>query len=97
MIASPEVRIYIKMIAKKLGLTLAETEGVIRSTFEFQSHIMKHLCDRKTSYFPSVRIPYWGIFYCPPYTRDRLKRLNDKNNGDKPDTSSDLGGAERDI
>lgn len=73
-----DIKKLTKMIAKEFGLNMAQIEDVIDSVFSFQAHVMKTKCDRKTMYFPSVRIPYWGVFHCPPYSKDYYKKFNER-------------------
>lgn len=80
---SPELlKRLLKSVAKKRELSYRDVQRILAASFEFQAKVMKNKCDRENLEFPSVRVPYWGIFYCADYTRDRLNRLNKRQNGD---------------
>ena len=69
-----ETKSLIKNIAKEFGLTFQEVERVYNAPFELQAIIMKYRCDRKKQIFPSLRIPYFLIFFCPEWTKKRLRK-----------------------
>lgn len=70
------LRKLLKAVAKENNLNLKDVERIFSSPFEFQALVMKNKCDGEKLEFPSVRIPFWGLFYCADYTKNRLKRLN---------------------
>jgi len=74
-----EVRVLFKELAKKHGLTMEQIEKVFEAPFKLQAHNMKQRCDREKLKFPSLRIPYFGIFHCPEWHKKRLKKKNDEN------------------
>ena len=76
---NPELKNLIKLIAKEEGLTMEDVKRIPNVGFEFQAHVMRNKCNREKLIFPSVRIPYWGIFFCREGTKERLARLNEKN------------------
>ena len=67
-------------IAKDMGVSLEDVERAYKAPFELQSIIMRYRCDREKLHFPSLRVPYFLIFYCPPWTKKRLQRYKDNNN-----------------
>lgn len=67
-----EVKTLIKAIAKDLNLTAAEVERAYEAPFDLQAIIMKYRCDKEKQKFPSLRIPYFLIFYCPEWNKKRL-------------------------
>ena len=67
-----EVKTLIKAIAKDMNLTVAEVERAYEAPFDLQAIIMKYRCDREKQKFPSLRIPYFLIFYCPEWNKKRL-------------------------
>jgi len=80
---SPELlKRLLKAVAKKRELSYRDIQRILAASFEFQATVMKNKCDRENLEFPSVRVPYWGIFYCADYTKNRLKRLNKRHDGD---------------
>jgi hypothetical protein len=68
----------IKLFAKKEGLNIVDIERIVSSPFEFQTHVMKNLCDRDKLEFPSVRVPNFGIFYCPDWKKEQFRKVNIK-------------------
>lgn len=75
-----EVKVLFKELSKKYGVTLQQLEEVFEAPFRLQVENMKKRCDRKRLYFPSLRIPYFGIFYCPEWKKKKFKKLNDESN-----------------
>jgi hypothetical protein len=69
-----EVKALIKVIAKDMDLTAAEVERAYEAPFDLQAIIMKYRCDREKQKFPSLRIPYFLIFYCPDWNKKRIIR-----------------------
>ena len=65
----------IKNIAKQENLTIPEVELIIDSQFSLLADVMK-MSDREKLYFPSIRLPYLGIFYSPEWRIEQLKKLN---------------------
>ena len=75
---NPELKRLIKLFAEKEGLTIVDIERIVNSPFEFQAYVMKELCNRDNLEFPSVRIPNFGIFYCPDWKKDQFRKVNNK-------------------
>lgn len=76
-----ETKELIKFFSKKYNIPQAEITKVFEAPFKFQTHVMKNVCDRKKLYFPSVRIPYFGIFYLPEWKKDKFRqKLQDEDN-----------------
>ncbi len=73
------LRKLLKAVAKDNFLTLIEVERILKAPYEFQAMIMKTKCNREELDFPTVRVPFWGLFHCADYTKDRLKRLNKRH------------------
>jgi hypothetical protein len=76
------LRRLLKVVARNNKVNLVDVERVFKASFEFQAMVMKTKCDKEKLEFPSVRVPYWGLFHCTDYTRKRLTRLNKKNDTD---------------
>lgn len=76
-----EVKKIISAVAKEMNLSIADVERVYEAPFDLQAIIMKYRCDREKQKFPSLRIPYFLLFYCPDWNKKKLlKRYKDKNN-----------------
>ena len=73
-----DLRKLAKLYAQEHGLLLPDVLNVIDIPFEFLTHIMKTKGNRKTLHFPSVRIPYWGIFHSPEWMKERIRKKNKK-------------------
>jgi len=57
-----------------------EVLDIINSIFEFQVESMRNDTDGTKDIFPTLRIPYWGIFYVPKDLRKKLKEYYIKKN-----------------
>ena len=73
------VKIILSKVARELGISYADAERAYRAPFELQSIIMRYRCDREKQIFPSLRIPYFLIFFCPPWKKEQFKKLQKKN------------------
>ena len=73
-----EVKALISSLAKEMNLSQEEIEKVYEAPFALMAIVMKHRCDREKLYFPSLRVPYFGIFYCPPWNKKRLQKMRDR-------------------
>lgn len=74
-----EVKSLISKVAKDLNLSVEDVTNAYNAPFDLQAIIMKYRCDREKLIFPSLRIPYFLIFYCPPWNKERLrKKLEEK-------------------
>jgi hypothetical protein len=69
-----ELKILIRNIAKDLNISIADVERIYRAPFDLQAIVMKYRCDKEKGIYPSMRIPYFLLFYCPPWNRARLQR-----------------------
>jgi hypothetical protein len=76
------VKNLIDSLAKEMGLRSIDVERAYKAPFELQSIVMRYRCDREKQIFPSLRIPYFLIFYCPERRQQRLKKLQDKHKKD---------------
>ena len=63
-----------------MNLNIIDVERAYSAPFDLQAIVMKHRCDRKTQTFPSLRIPYFLIFYCPDFHRKKLRKRAEKFN-----------------
>jgi hypothetical protein len=81
------VKILINKVAKDLNLNVGDVEKAYKAPFELQAIVMKYRCDRETQTFPSLRIPYFLIFYCPPWRKKSLKKLQEKQQRDEDNRS----------
>jgi len=77
------VKNLINNLAKEMELDPLDVERVYKAPFELQSIIMRYRCDRERQYFPSLRIPYFLIFYCPEKRKQRLKQLQERKKKDE--------------
>jgi hypothetical protein len=68
-----EVKSLISSLAKEMNLT--DVERAYNAPFELQAIVMKYRCDRKKKKFPSLRIPYFLLFFCPEWNKKRLLRM----------------------
>lgn len=55
-----------------MKLNIGDVQRVYEAPFDLQAIIMKYRTNRETQTFPSLRIPYFLIFYCPPWNKARL-------------------------
>jgi len=69
-----ETKSLISQVAKELDLSVSDVEKAYNAPFELQAIVMKYRCDRKKQIFPSLRIPYFLIFFCPPWNKERLRK-----------------------
>lgn len=67
-----ELKGLVKIVANEESITAKDIEEIIDSPFIFQATVMRS-ADRSALKFPSVRIPYWGIFHAPQWRVDKLK------------------------
>ena len=74
-----EVKALIKCIAKEMQLSVADVERAYNAPFELQAIVMKYRTKRETQEFPSLRIPYFLIFYCPEWNKARLLKKQKKH------------------
>ena len=72
-----EVKNLINSLAKEMNLNVEDVERAYEAPFALQAILMKYRCDREKLYFPSLRIPYFGIFYSPPWIKRKLKKKNE--------------------
>lgn len=70
----PEVKLLINSLAKEMNLRPSDVEKVYEAPFDLQAIVMKYRCDRESQKFPSLRVPYFLIFYCPEWNKARLLR-----------------------
>lgn len=73
-----ESKKVIKTIAEEEGVTVEDVERIIQVHFEFVKYVQSTLVNRDTGYFPSVRLPNFGIFYVPEKVKERLIKVNKK-------------------
>jgi hypothetical protein len=60
-----------------MGISVTDAERMYKAPFELQSIIQRYRCDRTTQTFPSLRIPYFLIFYCPEWRKKQLKKMEE--------------------
>jgi hypothetical protein len=70
-----EVKSLISSLAKEMNLSITDVERAYNAPFELQAIVMKYRCDRKKKKFPSLRIPYFLLFFCPEWNKKRLLRM----------------------
>ena len=52
---------------------------------------MENIADRNELHFPSIRIPSFGVLYCPPYVKEKLKSYNKQKNESADDKELQAG------
>ena len=72
-----------KQIAKKYGVTLRQVEEIIASQEEFIATVIGKYSDREKLYFPAIRLPGFGTFYCPEYLKKIFKEKRDESISDR--------------
>jgi hypothetical protein len=77
---NPEVKRLINKVAKDMNLNISDVERIYNAPFELQAIIMKHRCNKEKQVFPSLRIPYFLLFHCPPWNKARLLKKYKKRN-----------------
>ena len=75
MVSQRELKALLKFIAEKHGLPYGEVVKIFEAPFHLQSHVMRKVCNRNSMYYPSLRIPYFGIFFMPSWKREKLLKL----------------------
>lgn len=76
-----EVKALINSVAKELNIKVSDIEKIYKAPFDLQAIIMKYRCDKEKEVYPSMRIPYFLMFYCPPWNKARLqKKFKKKQN-----------------
>lgn len=70
-------RKIIKNLANKYNLTMEEVEKIVYSPYHFLADIIKYETDRETQTFPSLRIKNFGIFFSPPWVKEKFKNKED--------------------
>lgn len=76
-----EVKALINSVAKELNIKVSDIEKIYKAPFDLQAIIMKYRCDKEREVYPSMRIPYFLMFYCPPWNKARLqKKFKKKQN-----------------
>ncbi len=71
-----------RSLAKKYGLTLGQMDEIVKLQGRFVSDVIGAKADKGKLYFPSVRLPGFGVFYCSQkkleYTiRQNKNKLNE--------------------
>ena len=75
-----EIKALISSLAKEMDLKASDIKKAYEAPFDLQAIIMKHRCDREKQIFPSLRIPYFLIFFCPEWNKARLLKKYSKRN-----------------
>jgi len=73
-----EIKSLINSIAKEMNLKISDVEKVFEAPFDLQTIIMKYRCDAEKQNYPSLRIPYFLLFYCPVWNKKRLLKKKAK-------------------
>ena len=77
MTKNSDLKALIKFLANKYDLTQGQVEEVIITPFLFASRVIKG-ADPKTLEFPSVRIPFFGLFFVPKRKIEMVKKFREK-------------------
>ena len=64
---------------------------IVSSPFEYTRYVMENIADRNELHFPSIRIPSFGVLYCPPYVKEKLKSYNKQKNESADDKELQAG------
>ena len=75
-----KTRETIKNIAGRYKVRQEDVTDVVNNIFEFQHDLMINHTDGSQDIFPTLRIPYWGIFFVPKDLREKLKEYYKKKN-----------------
>ena len=67
-----------KQLARKYGITLKQVEEIISHQHKFVAKVIGEMSDRDKLYFPSIRLPGFGVFYCPESVKEKLREINKK-------------------
>lgn len=54
-------------LAKKYGVSKGDIESMVESPFKLVRERIPKDSVKSEGIFPSIRIPFWGIFYVPDY------------------------------
>lgn len=68
-----------KQLAEKYGITLGHMREIVSLQDKFVAETISKEVNRETGYFPSIRLPGFGIFYCPERKRKKLMEINKRN------------------
>lgn len=72
-------QILLKTLAKKHGLTVGKVREAVRTQERFVGHVLKNEVKREEGVFPSIRLPGFGLFYCPEKRKEILKKHTTEN------------------
>lgn len=75
-----KVRDIAIQLSKKYNIPLPDMIRICEIPMDFLADTMSKKADKKSLYFPSVRITGLGIFYCTNGKREFFRKLNEKNN-----------------
>jgi len=71
----PKKEEIIKDLAEKYKISIQEVERAAMSQFKFAKQMMEK------DNFPSIRLPFFGIFRASKKKLNHIKKHNEKNNG----------------
>lgn len=71
----PKKEEIIKDLAEKYKISTQEVERAVMSQFKFAKQMMEK------DNFPSIRLPFFGIFRASKKKLNHIKKHNEKNNG----------------
>jgi len=67
-----------RQLAKKYGVSIAQIREAVKLQDKFVAHVIKNEVNREEGYFPSVRLPGFGLFYCPEILKKKFTEYNQK-------------------
>ncbi len=67
-----------KQLAKKYKLSLSQVREIVSIQDRFVAEVIGKKSDRDKLYFPSVRLPGFGIFYCPEKAKEAFRKLKER-------------------
>jgi hypothetical protein len=77
---------FLKVLAQKYKISVNDVKLIVSSPFEFTRHVMENVADKEELHFPSIRIPSFGVIFCPPYVKEKFRTYNNQN---KDESASD--------
>ena len=83
----------IREIASKYKLTAKQVEDIVKSPFSFQHDVQRYRCNKQLMIYPTVRIPYFGLFLVTERMKNKL--FISKKNGTTGTKQKDMGSRDK--
>lgn len=68
-----ETRQLIKELARKNGLSMADTTAILDSVPDFIRTVMSTEVNKEQGHYPAIRVPGWGTFYVREEVKKQVK------------------------